>query len=73
MLNSNMCLKMKLYNLDNLPSSGICYSAVNVAHFNVISKADKQVCALQEPLNEDGLSFEAIHLSNASREQNTTW
>lgn len=38
---------MKLYNLEYLAFSGICYSPVNAAHFYVISKADKPVCALQ--------------------------
>lgn len=61
MLNSNMSLPMKLYNVYNLTFSGIFCSTVNAVHFNVISKADKQVCALQELLQEDGLSFETIH------------
>lgn len=73
MLNSNMCLRTKLYNLEEVAFSGICYSAVNVAHFSLISKADKQVCALQESLKEDYLGFETTHLTNALRVQNTTW
>lgn len=73
MLNSNMCLRIKLYNLEEVVFSGTGYSSVNVAQFSVISKADKQVCALQESLKEDYLGFETTHLSNASRVQNITW
>lgn len=53
-----MCPRMKLYNLEDLAFSSICYSTVNAVHFNVISKADKQVCALQESLKEDGLFWD---------------
>lgn len=37
---------------------------MNAIQFNVISKADKQVCALQESLKEY-MSFETIHFNSA--------
>lgn len=70
---SKISLRVKLYNSEDLAFSGICYSTVNVVYFNVISKADKQIYALQESVKEDGLSFETICLNNASRVQNTAW
>lgn len=60
MLSRNMSLRMKLYSLEDLAFSGICYSSVNAVHFNVISKADKQACALQESFKKDGLSLRLI-------------
>jgi len=52
MLNSNTPLRRKLCNLEGLAFSCICYSTVNAVNFNVISKADERVYALQESLKK---------------------